>query len=94
MKKLILTLLINIFWLNIFAQFECMVDTTGMYLFEKRIKDGNLCNQTINYIPDATTPIKYIRVNIHFMLTNNGTDNFNETNDGLGNSNYTGYGLC
>jgi hypothetical protein len=34
--------------------------------------------------------VKYVRVNIHFMLKSNGTGNFTETSDGDGRS-YTGY---
>ena len=44
------------------------------------------------YIPNATTPMKYIRVNFHFMQKTNGIGNFSETSDGITtNSLYTGY---
>lgn len=45
-----------------------------------------------SYIPDENTPIKYIKVNFHFMLKATGEpDNFTETDDGTGNPNFTGY---
>lgn len=44
------------------------------------------------YIPNSSTPIKYISINIHFMLKNDGTGNFTETSDGIDPANnYNGY---
>ena len=47
-----------------------------------------------SYIPNSTTPMKYIRVNFHFMQKSGGIGNFTETSDGVTtNSIYTGYSL-
>jgi hypothetical protein len=35
--------------------------------------------------------IKYVRVNIHYVLRSDGTGNFTETSDGWGNNNFTGF---
>lgn len=44
------------------------------------------------YIPNSSTPMKYIRINFHFMLKTGHTSNFTETSDGVSsNSTYTGY---
>lgn len=39
----------------------------------------------------SVSDLKIVRVNFHQMLRTNGTGNFTETDDGLGNLNYTGY---
>lgn len=50
----------------------------------------NLKSATINYVPGS--PIKYLRVIIHFIQKDDGTGNFNETNDGMSPAhNYSGY---
>jgi len=68
------------------AQFECEV------IFAKN--EGQIPD-ALEYIPDSNTPIKYIRVNIHFMLRSQGDPdypgNFTKTGDGFGNTDYTGY---
>ena len=35
--------------------------------------------------------LKYVRVNIHYILRSDGTGNFRPNDDGWGNSNFTGY---
>lgn len=81
-------ILFTLFFLTseIYSQFDCSIinpRTTG------NIPDAN------NYIPGEDTPIKYIRINVHFMLKEQGTlgypGNFTKVNDGNGNSDYTGY---
>ncbi len=43
-------------------------------------------------LPSNSTQLKYIRVNIHFILKDNGTGNFSETSDGINvANNYNGY---
>ncbi len=77
-----------------FVDFDCNVDTTGYCkLFTKSSQE---CYNTVNYIPDEFTDIKYVKVNIHFMLLEEGTTgypgNFTETYDGVDiNNNYNGY---
>lgn len=46
-----------------------------------------------SYIPDANTPIKYIRVNVHFMLKedDNNPGNFTPSHDGQFGYDYNGY---
>lgn len=83
-------ILLLIFYLlltnNIFSQFDCTIlspRTSG------DIPDAYL------YIPDANTPIEYLRVNIHFILRSVGDPaypgNFTKYDDGDGHSDYTGY---
>lgn len=71
---------------NVFSQFECSVMS---------FKSSGDIPDAAQYIPDANTPIKYLRVNIHFILKEPGTEgypgNFTNSDDGNGNSNYTGY---
>jgi hypothetical protein len=43
-----------------------------------------------NNPPDLQT-IKTIRLNYHFMLKSDGTGNFTQTDDGMGNTSYNGY---
>ena len=50
----------------------------------------NLKSATVNYVPGS--PIKYVRIIIHFIQKDDGTGNFNETNDGMNPAhNYSGY---
>jgi hypothetical protein len=50
----------------------------------------NLKSATVSYIPGS--PIKYLRVIIHFIQKDDGSGNFNETNDGMTPSHsFTGY---
>lgn len=48
-----------------------------------------------NYIPDEYTIPKLVRVNFHFMCyTEDEPRNFTATDDGLGNTDYTGYDVA
>ena len=71
-----------------YGQFDC-------YISEDESRASSNIPNSSDYIPVENTPMKYIRVNIHYMLrSQNHTDypgNFTKTNDGNGNSNYTGY---
>lgn len=50
----------------------------------------NLKSATFNYVPGS--PVKYVRIIIHFIQMDNGTGNFNEINDGMTPAhNYNGY---
>ena len=79
MKKYIL-LLAMFSTLSCFSQYCYVADPTNV----------NLKSGTINYVPGS--PIKYVRVILHFIQRNDGTGNFNETNDGMTPAhNYSGY---
>lgn len=50
----------------------------------------NLKSATFPYVPGS--PVKYVRVIIHFIQMDDGTGNFNEINDGMNPAhNYNGY---
>ena len=89
MRKVLL-ILFQVFVVSIcsYGQFEC-------YISEEESRTSSNIPNSSDYIPDENTPMKYIRVNIHYMLRNqNHPDypgNFTKTSDGNGNSNYTGY---
>ena len=46
---------------------------------------------TLLYIPDEFTPVKYVKVNFHYMLKADSTLNFRPYDDGLGNCSFTAY---
>lgn len=89
MKKIIFTLIFLVYTINIFAQqtFSCRV------IGEDKAY-GYIPNSD-EYIPNEKTPIKIIRVNIHFILHSqenpNYPGNFTKYDDGNGNPNFTGY---
>jgi hypothetical protein len=85
--KLVLILILFSF-ITVFAQvnsskIRCFTNVDLQTLKER---DSIINTQNVKSIND----IKYIRVNIHFMLRSDGTGNFNENNDGAGH-NYSGY---
>lgn len=88
MKKKIFLLIISYTFItnNIYSQFNCNILNPKTY--------GDI-PEAVNYIPDANTPVKYLRVNVHFMLLEQGTTgypgNFTASNDGNNNLYYTGY---
>lgn len=86
MKKVIIYITILLCSIDVYGQFECTTITNNL-------KSTGPIDVT-NYIPDNNTPIKYIRVNIHYMLKSIGDalypGNFTPTGDGIGNS-YNGY---
>lgn len=89
LKKSYCFLLILFFYFNVNAQFTCEVDDP---------QNPEIIGYdpiTIQYIPDEYTINKVIKINIHFMLKQNGPPlNFTETDDGNGNTNFTGYDLA
>jgi hypothetical protein len=48
------------------------------------------CNEQANTCPFENAPIRYIAINIHFILSADGRGNFTETDDGDGGA-YNGY---
>ena len=79
MKKYIVILAL-LSTLSGFSQYCYIADTSRT----------NLKSATINYVPGS--PLKYVRIIIHFIQKDDGTGNFNETNDGMSPAhNYTGY---
>jgi hypothetical protein len=86
MKKLMIYIIVLLCSIDVYGQFECSTITDIL-------KSSRPIDVT-NYIPDNNTPIKYIRVNIHYMLRSLGDalypGNFTPTGDGIGNS-YNGY---
>lgn len=80
---------------QIFVVSICSYGQFEYYISEEESKTSSNIPNSSDYIPDSNTPIKYIRVNIHYMLRSpNHPDypgNFTKTNDGNSNSNYTGY---
>lgn len=89
MRKVLL-MIFQVFVLSIcsYGQIEC-------YVSEEESRTSLNIPNSSDYIPNSNTPMKYIRVNIHYILRNqNHPDypgNFTKTSDGNGNSNYTGY---
>ncbi|MEJ5265359.1 MAG: M43 family zinc metalloprotease [Bacteroidales bacterium] len=81
-------ILLSIISGQVHGQFVCNTITTTSSL-----KSSSFIDVT-NYIPNDSTPVKYIRVNIHYMLRSPSDPlypgNFTPTGDGLGN-NYNGY---
>lgn len=89
MKKIILFSIANLFIsLGALCQFTCAIDEGGLR------STGPIVDSD-DYIPDNNTPIKYIRINFHFMLfkdTNpDAPGNFTKMDDGRGNTDFTGY---
>lgn len=86
-QKIILLFISCMFTINkINSQIDCVI------LSSRSMGD---IPDAVNYVPNVNTPIKYLRVNVHFMLLEQGTPgfpgNFTSSDDGNGNSNYTGY---
>ncbi len=48
-------------------------------------------SSTMKTVCGGFADVKYVNVNYHFIQRNNGTGNFTNTSDGLGNTNYNGY---
>jgi hypothetical protein len=88
MKSLLLIFIINIMAGLTYGQFECSA-------IGGELKSSGVISNSNDFIPDNNTSIKYIRVNIHFMLRteshNEYPGNFTSFNDGDGRSSYTGY---
>ncbi len=81
MKYLILILIFLGFATKCFSQYCFIEDTTVV---------PNLKSGTNNFVPGS--PLKHLRVIIHFIQKDDGTGNFNENDDGLTPSNdFSGY---
>jgi len=86
MKKVYLQIVLFIWPFILFGQ--SFVECTGIF--------GNpppTPQIKSSFVYDPNTTMKYIKVNIHYMLKSNGTGNFTETSDGMvsTNSPYNGY---
>lgn len=89
MKKIFFVIIIYfIFCQAAYNQFTCEIKGIEE-------KSGGVINDYMNYIPDSNTPIKYIRVNFHFMLLEDSNPdapgNFTPYDDGRGGNDFTGY---
>lgn len=76
----------SLFTLNVYSQyndFQCEIDG----VIRSWPTDGTI----LKYIPDEYTTIKYVKINFHFMLKADSTLNFRPYDDGLGNTDFTGY---
>jgi hypothetical protein len=86
--KIIFTIIYLVVSVSLFAQNNsCVPDDVSQSMKEKAeriLQQNGTRNQYVQ---------KNIRFNIHFMLKTNGTGNFNEINDGLGNST-NGYSIA
>ena len=55
--------------------------------FDGSAKNRKVCNDFNNYLPDtlypAATPVRYVRINIHFINNDAGTANFTKENGGV-----------
>ena len=84
----LMTLICIILIQNTDSQFTCEAITSSK-------KSSGPIVDYLDYIPDVTTPVKYIRLNFHFMLLEDSHQdapgNFTPTDDGRGNTNFTGY---
>lgn len=79
MKKITLVLIL-LSTLPAFSQYCQVADPSNV----------NLKSAAFNYVPGS--PLKYIRIIIHFIQKDDGTGNFNETNDGMSPANnFNGY---
>lgn len=71
-----------------YSQYYCEVISEGE-------KTSDSIPGYMDYIPDSNTPIKFIRLNFHFMLledTNpDAPGNFTSEDDGMGDNDFTGY---
>ena len=83
MKKTFLTMILAIIAWNCYSQFSCNVEGDTISLIRNE--------ETNKYIPDVHTPIKYIKLNFHFMMKSDSTLNFRPFDDGLGNCSFTAY---
>ncbi|MEM8909162.1 MAG: hypothetical protein AAGD05_15050, partial [Bacteroidota bacterium] len=74
------------------THFECHVASTPTALPKDHSKQQHSLPESCGSGYQANE-IKLQRVNVHYMLTTdpNNPENFTETDDGKGNSNYTGY---
>lgn len=89
MKKIyLISILFFLFIQYSYNQFTCTIYEGGGK------KSGDIINHT-DFIPDHTTPVKYIRVNFHFMLLEEShpdyPGNFTSYDDGRGNPDFTAY---
>ena len=85
---LLVALMITATFDYMYGQFEC-------FTIEEEPEETSTLKSAVDFIPNDSTPIKYLRVNIHFMLRSPGDSaypgNFATDGDGNGNPDYTGY---
>jgi hypothetical protein len=77
--------------LLISISFANLVYSNTPLSYNSSIKNNKLLSDSISPICTDSVAVKYVRVNIHFMLKADGTGNFNEIDDGKGNTQLNGY---
>lgn len=83
MKKTIITILLLVITWNCHSHMSCnIVGDPAPFVRNE---------ETNKYKPDEYTPIKYIKLNFHFMMKSDSTLNFRPFDDGLGNCSFTAY---
>ncbi len=80
---------ISVFLLTI--SFSLCQSTTDCQLGSAETDTIELTYLKSAYIPSQSTPIKYVKVNFHYMLRIDGSGNFTETDDGDGDNSFNGY---
>jgi hypothetical protein len=79
-KNIILIVIVLLSNILLNAQEECFTPP-----------DDNSEQRKTNYVYNPDGPVKTIRVNLHFLLKDDGTGNFTETSDNYTNRPYNGY---
>ncbi len=87
MKKILVALLFLFFTKDSYSQFICNEPANTQWRLNRKTISNNFVN---GVSPRSATCSKVVRINFHFMLKSNGTGNFTETGDNLGNT-LTGY---
>ena len=90
MKREYILLLFILSFFESYSQFQC----SG--IFEStNLRSAIQIPDVDNYIPTENTAIKYVRINIHYILKEQNDPiypgNFTSYDDGTGNTSYTGY---
>ena len=84
-----IVIFISLFLLTI--RFSLCQSTTDCQLGSAEIDTIELTYLKSAYIPSQSTPIKYVKVNFHYMHRIDGSGNFTETDDGNGDNSFNGY---
>lgn len=87
MKKLLVLILLCLTIKVAHSQGECAGIVPNIC---SNCRSGDITNAS-DFIPNNSTPVRILRINIHYILTDQGTGNFRANDDGNNNNNYTGY---